>query len=73
MTKKVYAIKDPKGQLVKDFFFEKKEEAKKARDKLSADSGFEREHILHGDAYTVTRGPEHPDELFKRRNQACES
>lgn len=70
MTKKLYAIKDPKGILVKDLFFAKKEEAKKVRDKLSADNGFEREHIEKGDAYTVTRGPEHPEEIW-RKNQKC--
>ena len=67
MTKKLYALRDPKGQIVKDAYFAKKELAKEARNKLSADAGFEKEHILHGDAYTITKGPEHPDEVFRSR------
>ena len=67
MTKKLYAIRDPKGQLVPDTFFAKKEEAKKVRNKLSADNGFEKEHILHGDAYTIARGPDHPEEVWRRK------
>ncbi len=66
MTAKLYALRDPKGQLVKDAYFAKKKEAKEARNKLSADAGFEKEHILHGDAYTVTMGPEHPHVLFEQ-------
>lgn len=66
MPKKFYAIRDPKGKIVKDTYFEKKEEAKKVRDKLSLDAGFLKENIVNGDAYTITRGPEHPWEKWMK-------